>query len=63
MKFLVMIQLFNRVIKFKIPNVVCRSHRAHCRRGEITCVVSQHVGVHTSCSLCLLEVTHICGRH
>jgi len=62
MKFLVMIKIFNNVTKFKIPNVVCGSHRAHCRRGgENVCRITQYVGVNTSCSLCSLEVTHICG--
>ena len=61
MKFLVMIKIFNSVIKFKIPNIICRSHRAHCRRGERTCVVSQYVSANTSCSLCLLGVIDLCG--
>jgi len=37
LKFLVMIKIFNNVTTFKIPNVVGRSHRAHCRRGENLC--------------------------
>ena len=63
LKFLVVIKIFDIVLKSKIPNVVCRSDGAHCKGGGRTCVVSHYVGAKTSCSLCLLEVIHLCGRH
>jgi len=40
MKFLVMIKIFNYIIKFKIPNVVCGYHGAHCRRGKNVCRIT-----------------------
>ena len=56
-------KIFNSVIKFKIPNIICKSHGAHCRKGERTHLISQRVDANTSCSVCLLEVVHLHGWH